>query len=202
MINTQSQDIVVHDGAPGIKHLRAIGRFVVEFNKLDQYIIALISILLGDEPELGGIIANSWQGWQRFAALQNIFAYRLGFANKIRSGIDIKKDPKYVQLNKLFESLRKVNDLRNQIVHSDWSGDFSDRSQAHRLKWKRNAVPGWSDFDYKLEDIHEMNSRIVFIEKTSKDLGNFVSENFYDYLALRAKQLRESNKKSHPSERY
>ena len=195
MINDKSDNIIAHSEEPGIRHLRAIGRLIVTFNKLDDYVVGLISMLLGTEPELGGIIANSWQGRERFEALQNIFAYRLGFAHKIRSGIDMKKNQKSLQLDELFKAMYKANDIRNQVVHSNWSASFTDKTKAHRLKWKRRTFPGWSDFDYELEDLSNIESEIKFIKKVSEDLGKFVSENFRDYLRQLAKHLATTNSK-------
>ena len=183
LTSEQSDDSIITGESPSVEVLTAIGKFIVTFGKLDAYASTCISVLMGAEPELVSIIANSLQSKARFDTLRDIFAYKLDSANKIRAGLELKNDKRFSELDKLFDEIQKANDIRNEIVHSEWPMYFPDALKAHRLRWKKaKDKPGWPVADYDLVSVKDLEDKIRFIEKVTGELSNFFSQNFSDYI--------------------
>jgi hypothetical protein len=183
LTSEQSDDFIITGESPSVEVFTAIGKFIVTFGKLDAYASTCMSVLMGAEPELVSMIANSLQSKARFDTLRDIFAYKLGSANKIRAGLELKNDKQFRELDKLFDEIQKANDIRNEIVHSEWSIYFPDASKAHRLRWEKSKdKPGWPVADYDLVSVKDLEGKIRFIEKVTDELSNFFSQNFGDYI--------------------
>jgi len=172
--------------APSDEHLKAIGRFVVTFAKFEENVSIHMSLLLGAEPELVSTLAYSLDIRNRCIALRGICAYRLGSADKIRAGENLKKDMQFKQLDKLFKSVQAAIEKRNRIVHSTWS-KAPETASAHRLRWtKTKQILGWPEADYALVSVKDIETDIEFIDKVDKELWEYVWHNFGSWIKQRA----------------
>ena len=146
------------------------------------------SLLLGCEPELASILANSLPTRERCDILFHIFAYRFGSADIVRSGKNPKRDRKLHLLSDLFDKINEAATIRNNIVHSTWSASDEDGQKAHRLKWtKTKAKPGFPSTDYSLLGPEEVLKQADFINTVRHELYLFFWENFGTWIQERAK---------------
>jgi hypothetical protein len=181
-------DSIISGNMPSDEHLIAMGKVIVAFTELEQMVSICFSLLLGCEPELASIIANSLPTRERCDTLFHIFAYRFGSAEMIRSGTNTKKDIKLRQLSNIFDKIDKAATIRNQIAHSTWSASKEDGQKVHRLKWIRTRTqPGFPQTDYSLLTPEDILKNVVFINQVSKDLHIFFWDNFGGWIQERAK---------------
>jgi len=181
-------DSIITGEMPSDEHLIAMGKITVAFTQLEEVVSTCFSLLLGCEPELASILANSLPTRERCDTLFHIFAYRFGSAEIIRSGKNVKRDRKLRLLSNLFERINEAASIRNKIVHSTWSSDTKDEQKAHRLKWSRiRAKPGFPSTDYSLLSAEEVLKHADFINEVRHELYLFFWEYFGAWIQERAK---------------
>jgi hypothetical protein len=182
--------LIISGGTPSDEHLMAIGKIVVAFTQFEETVSDCFSLLLGCEPELASLLANSLQIRERCDTLFHIFAYRFGSAEMIRSGKDVGRDRNLGLLRSLFEKIDKAVTIRNRILHSIWSPDTEDERKAHRLKWskKDRKRPGFPADDYSLLGAEEILKDIAFIDEARQELYLFLWDHFGDWILERAKK--------------
>jgi len=181
-------DSIIIEGMPSDEHLIAMGKITVAFTQLEEVVSTCFSLLLGCEPELASILANSLPTRERCDTLFHIFAYRFGSAEIIRSGKNVKRDRKLRLLSNLFKRINEAVSIRNKIVHSIWSSDTEDEQKAHRLKWSRTqAKPGFPSTDYSQLSAEEVLKYADFINEVSHELYLFFWKYFGAWIQERAK---------------
>ncbi len=111
----QHPDSIITGEMPSDEHLIAMGKITVAFTQLEEVVSTCFSLLLGCEPELASILANSLPTRERCDTLFHIFAYRFGSAEIIRSGKNVKRDRKLRLLSNLFERINEAASIRNKI---------------------------------------------------------------------------------------
>jgi len=99
----RNPDSIITGEIPSDEHLIAMGKITVAFTQLEEEVSTCFSLLLGCEPELASILANSLPTRERCDTLFHIFAYRFGSAEMIRSGKNVKQDKKLRLLSNLFK---------------------------------------------------------------------------------------------------
>lgn len=181
-------DYVITGEMPSDGHLVAIGKIAVAFTQLEDMISVCFSVLLGCEPELASILANSLPMKERCDSLFHIFAYRFGSAEMIRSGKNVKREKKLRLLSDLFKRIDEAASIRNKILHSTWSSDTEDAQKAHQLKWSRTrAKPGFPSSDYSLLSAEEILKQASLIDEVHHELYLFLWEHFGAWITKRAK---------------
>lgn len=181
-------DVVMTGETPGDEHLIAIGKVVAASTQLEDTVSICFSLLLGCEPELASILANSLQVKERCETLFHIFAYRFGSAQMIRSGKSVKQERNLQHLSSLFKKINDAATMRNRIVHSAWSADTEDERKAHQLRWYRTgAQPGFPSTHYSLPTAEEVSEQAAFIDKVRRELYLFLWEHFGSWIQERAK---------------
>lgn len=181
-------DFVMTGEMPSDEHLIAIGKIVVAFTQLEDMVSICFSLLLGCEPELASILANSLQIKERCETLFHIFAYRFGSAEMIRSGKNVKREKNLQRLSSLFKKITDATEIRNRIVHSTWSSDTEDEHKAHQLKWGRTrAQPGFPSTYYSMLTAEEVLRQVAFIDEVRYELHVFFQEHFGAWIQERAK---------------
>jgi len=199
--------LMVSEGLPSDEHLMAIGKIVAASARLEDTISDCFSLLLGCEPELGGILADSLPSRERCDTLFHIFAYRFGSAEMIRSGKDPNQDEKIQLLSDLFGKVDKAIRIRNRMIHSVWSSDTEDERKAHRFRWSRKdrKKPGFPSDDYSLLSAEEILKDVVFIDEVRKELYLFLWDYFGEWILERAEnkegglELSQHNGESGPA---
>jgi hypothetical protein len=173
---------------PSDEHLIAISKVVVSFAHLEEMISICFSLLLGCEPELASILANSLPIKERCDALFHIFAYRFGSAEMIRSGKNVKREKNLQLLSSLFKRITDATEIRNKVVHSSWSSNTEDKQKAYQLKWGRTRKkPGFPSADYSLLSSEEVLKYAAYIDKVRHELHVFLWEHFIAWIQERAK---------------
>jgi len=181
-------DSIISGETPSAEHLIAIGKIVTAFTQLEETVSTSFSVLLGCEPELASILADSLPARERCDTLFHIFAYRFGSAEMIRSRKNVKRDRNLRLLSDLFKKIDAATSIRNKIVHSTWSSDTEDEQKAHRLKWSRiRAKPGFPSEDYSLLSAQEILKNVTFIDEVRHELHFFLWEHFGAWIQERAK---------------
>lgn len=184
----RNPDFIITGEMPSDGHLIAIGKVVVAFAQLEDMVSICFSILLGCEPELASILANSLQIKERCDTLFHIFAYRFGSAEMIRSGKSVKREKNLQRLSSLFKRINDATEIRNKVVHSTWSSDTEDERRAYQLKWGRTrAKPGFPSADYSLLSAEEVSKQAAFIDEVRHELHVFLWEHFGAWMQERAK---------------
>ena len=181
-------DAIITGEMPSYEHLIAVGKITVAFTQLEEVVSVCFSLLLGCEPELASILANSLPTRERCDTLFHIFAYRFGSAEIIRSGKNVKRSRELRLLSILFKRINEAASIRNKIVHSTWSSDTEDEQKAHRLKWSRiQAKPGFPSTDYSLLSAEEVLKHADFINEVRHELYLFFWKYFGAWIQDRAK---------------
>ncbi|MBF8278545.1 MAG: hypothetical protein HW390_3618 [Candidatus Brocadiaceae bacterium] len=180
-------DSILSGQTPSDEHLIAMGKVTVAFTQLEETVSIYFSLLLGCEPELASILANSLPTRERCDILFHIFAYRFGAADMIRSGTNVKRDRRLQHLSQLFKKIHEAATLRNQILHSAWSSDIEDEQKAHRIKWgKKQAQPGFPSADYDVLTAKELLKHADFIKQVRNELYSFFRKHFDSWIQQRA----------------
>jgi hypothetical protein len=181
--------LIVTEEPPSDEHLMAIGKVVTASALLEEAVSDCFSLLLGCEPELGNILADSLASRERCETLFHIFAYRFGSAEMIRSGKDPNEDEKIRLLSDLFVKIDKAIKIRNRMIHSLWSSDTEDEGKAHRLRSsrKQRKKPGFPSDDYSLLSVEEISRDVIFIDEVRKELILFLWDHFGEWMLERAK---------------
>jgi hypothetical protein len=181
-------DFIITGDIPSNEHLIAIGKIAVAFTQLEEVVSTCFSILLGCEPELASILANSLPMKERCDSLFHIFAYRLGSAEIIRSGKNVKRDKNLRLLAALFKKIDKAASMRNKTLHSTWSSDTEDEQKAHQLRWSATRTkPGFPSSDYSLLSAEEILENATFIDEVRHELYLFLWNHFGAWMQERAK---------------
>jgi len=181
-------DSVISGEMPSDEHLIAIGKIVAASTRLEETVSTCFSVLLGCEPELASILADSLSVRARCDTLFHIFAYRLGSAEMIRSGKDPKRDRRIRLLSDLFKKIGEATSIRDKIMHSTWSSDTEDEQKVHRFKWRKMpAKPGFPSEDYSLLSAEEILRNVTFIDEVRHELYLFLWEHFGAWMRERAK---------------
>jgi len=181
-------DFVMTGETPSDEHLIAIGKVVVAFTRLEDMVSTCFSLLLGCEPELASILANSLQTKERCETLFHIVAYRFGSAEMIRSGKSVKRERNLQRLSSLFKKITNATEIRNRILHSTWSSDTEDEQKAHQLRWSRTrAQPGFPSTYYSLPTAEEVLKQAALIDEVRHELYLFLWEHFGAWIQERAK---------------
>jgi hypothetical protein len=181
-------ETVIGYGIPSDEHLIAIGKVAVAFTNLEEMVSTCFSLLLGCEPELASILANSLAIKERCDTLSHIFAYRFGSAEMIRSGKNVKREKNLQRLSRLFKRITDAAEIRNRILHSTWSPDTQDERKAHQLKWSRTrAKPGFPSSDYSVLSADEISKQAASIDDVRDELYMFFWEHFGPWITERAK---------------
>jgi hypothetical protein len=163
-----------------------MGEVVVSFTQLEDAVSIYFSLLLGCEPELASIIANSLPMKERCDALHHIIAYRLGSADMIRAGINTKRNRKLQIASDIFKRLDEAAQIRNKVLHSSWSSS-SDPQSAHRLKWsKKRDQAGFPIADYSLLTADDISKQSSLIDAAEKALEEFIWGTFNKWITDRA----------------
>ncbi|OGN97152.1 MAG: hypothetical protein A2Z77_06295 [Chloroflexi bacterium RBG_13_51_36] len=182
--------LIVSEGLPTDEHLMAIGKIVAASARLEETISDCFSLLLGCEPELGGILADSLPSRERCDTLFHIFAYRFGSAEMIRSRKDPNQDEKIQLLSDLFGKIDKAIKIRNRMIHSVWSSDTEDERKAHRFRWSRKdrKKPGFPSDDYSLLSVEEILKDVASIDEVRNELFLFLWDYFGEWILERAER--------------
>lgn len=181
-------DSIITGEMPSDEHLIAIGKIAVAFTRLEETVSTCFSVLLGCEPELASILANSLPTKERCDTLFHIFAYRFGSAEIIRSGKSVKREKRLRLLSDLFKRIGEAASIRNKALHSTWSSDAEDAQKAHQLKWSRSrAKPGFPSSDYSLLSAEEILKQAAFIDEACQELYLFLWDHFGAWITERAK---------------
>jgi hypothetical protein len=184
----RNPDFVIPGEMPSEGHLIAIGRIAVAFTQLEDMVSVCFSVLLGCEPELASILANSLPMKERCDSLFHIFAYRFGSAEMIRSGKNVKREKNLRLLAALFKRIDKAASTRNKTLHSTWSSDTEDEQKAHQLRWSATRTkPGFPSADYSLLSAEEILNNVTFIDEVRHELYLFLWEHFGAWITERAK---------------
>jgi hypothetical protein len=178
---------VISGNTPSDKHILAIGKIIIASTELDTMISDFFSLTMGCEPELAGIIADYLQIRDRCILLHDIFAYRLGSAEKKRAGKNLKQDKELRTLVKLFSNIEEAFNRRNKIVHSLWSADTADDQKIHRIKSGKTKERGWPLNDYSILSVEDILRDVGFIDKVRNDLYLFFWKYFGSWVQERAK---------------
>ena len=187
MQENNERGIIASSELPNDEYLKSIGKFIVTFSKFEENVSVFISLLLGDNTELVSTIANSMDIRERCITLRGICAYKLGSADKIRDGENLKKDKEIQELDKLFKNVQKAVEKRNEFIHSNWSND-PETGKAHRLRWtKAKQIYGWPEANYALVNIEEIEAETKFIEKVHDTLWKYIWSKFGNSILQRAK---------------
>lgn len=185
----RNPDFVIGWEMPSDEHLIAMGRVTVAFTQLEDLVSTCFSLVLGCEPELGGIVANSLGMRERCDSLFHVFAYRFGCADTIRSGADPKKAKRLRELSRLFDRIQKASSTRNTVVHSTWSVAEEEEGKAHRLSWSRSRrQPGFPSSDYDLLSAEEILKQADFIMEVRQELYLFFWKHFGAWAQERARR--------------
>lgn len=184
----RNTDFVITGEMPSNEHLIAIGKVNVAFTKLEEVVSTCFSLLLGCEPELASIVADSLPTRERCDTLFHIFAYRFGSAEMIRSGKNVKQERKLKRLSNLFKRINDAVSMRNKIAHSIWAADTEDELKAHRLYWsKKRSQPGFPSTDYSMLSAEEILKQADFISEVRHELFLFFCKYFGGWIQERAK---------------
>jgi len=184
----RNPDFVITGEMPSDEHLIAIGKIAVAFAQLEDMVSVCFSVLLGCEPELASILANSLPMKERCDSLFHIFAYRFGSAEMIRSGKNVKREKNLRLLAALFKRIDKAASMRNKTLHSTWSSDTEDEQKAHQLRWSATRTkPGFPSSDYSLLSAEEILENVTFIDEVRHELYLFLWEHFGSWIQERAK---------------
>lgn len=163
--------VIAHAYAKGLRspvddeHLKALGQVVVSFNELEFALKLYIFVLLGMNYELGEVVTSQLS----FRNLVDVF----GSLCRYRGG-ESEMEP---ELRKLCAKLAQVEEKRNQLIHSEWSGDFD--GAVMRSKTTARARRGRKvQIEYlKREDWKDFFS---CISETDEALNTFYATHFAD----------------------
>jgi hypothetical protein len=176
----------ISNNPPSKKFSSFIGQYVIAFSKFDDIVSNCVSILMGTEPELASIFANTLDCSERVNLLKCICSYRLGSSDRIRNGEDFEKSSEFKELNEMFNDIFKAINKRNVIVHSNWCYD-KDPNYAQKMRWTRNGQKiGFADLDYSRVGIEEIKEDTETINKISDKLLSYTITTFSDCISKRA----------------
>ncbi len=178
------QTIPAADGfgreGPPTKHLKEIGKVVVAGARLEETLGIGIILLLSSIPELvDSTLVSRMPFVERSIALRGICSYWLGSADKIRAG-ETLDDKEFKELEALFDRIDEAQARRNKVVHSCWSKRGLSSHLAHRYRWVGQVQwrkLGWSEMDYDVVSIQDLEEDAKFIEKVNFDLMRYIFSN-------------------------
>jgi len=152
-------------------YLRALGRIVVNFARLEHFLRVSIIFLLGDDQRIGSLVTAELSMGQLLKVLSSLVRLRMHEASKLK------------EIDQLRIRAEKLDTRRGLIMHSSWAhpGHWADSSgvdpATHAMRTKTTAKVR-KGLQYQFEhftsdDLHQLADEI---RQVSGKLLNFTDD--------------------------
>lgn len=152
------------------KYSLLIGKYMINFSILEHELNVAIAEIISDRAhELGYVIIEKLSMYSKielFFKLYNMFVKELN--NKIKDN-----------LFKLTDSLKTINNFRNNIVHAQW--ETLKKNGSVRIKIYNDIEEGRIKFKRLIISTKIIRENIKLIDKTYKILSKFPDEYFHSW---------------------
>lgn len=150
------------------EHLKHIGDITVSFSLLELIIQLFIGSLISDQQQIGKIITSELSFRNLRSLLISLYLERFG------------KDNDFDALQNLMKESGKVEDRRNQLIHSTWGASYGE-SSITRFK---NTSKEKQGYKYVIEELSA--AELESFTKEIKTLSNNIHK-FHEYLIDKGK---------------